>query len=124
YTCNSGIEEKNSNQRFDSYFIAIDGIIKDYQKNINLKSVADDLHLSTKQASRIIKKYYKTTLSQLVVKKRLGVACALLENSDMAVSDIVKHINFPSESYFYSQFKKAYETTPLQYRKSKKQQPR
>lgn len=120
YKCNSDIEEKSNNQRYDSYFIAIDGIIKNYQNDIKLKSVADYLHLSTKQTSRIIKKYYKTTLSQLVIKKRLGVACALLENSDMAVSDIAEYINFPSESYFYSQFKKLYGTTPLKYRKMKR----
>lgn len=102
----------------DSYLIKIDAAISDFKKDITLQSVADTLGLSTKQTSRIIRKYYNAPLSELVTKMRLRAACTLLSESDMPVSDIVEYINFPSESYFYSQFKKAYGSTPLKYRKS------
>ena len=53
----------------------------------------------------------------MVRRKRLDVACALLKNTDMAISEIVTHINFPSVSAFYGQLKKTYGITPLHYRK-------
>lgn len=119
YKCNSVIRKETAIQQNDSYLITIDNELNNYQNNINLQTVADALNLSTKQTSRIIRKNYKTTLSELVMTKRLGVACALLASSDMSIADIVEHINFQSESYFYAQFKKRYGCTPLKYRKLK-----
>lgn len=119
YKCNSVIGKEPAIQQNDSYLITIDSELNNYKNNINLRTVADALNLSTKQTSRIIRKNYKTTLSELVMTKRLGVACALLASSDMSIADIVEHINFQSESYFYAQFKKRYGCTPLKYRKLK-----
>ena len=119
YKCNSVIGKEPAIQQNDSYLITIDSELNSYQNNINLRTVADALNLSAKQTSRIIRKNYNTTLSELVMTKRLGVACALLASSDMPIADIVEHINFQSESYFYAQFKKRYGCTPLKYRKLK-----
>ena len=119
YKCNGEIKEKNVSNTRDSHLIIIDHVLNNYQKDINLQIVADALNLSTKQASRIIRKNYKATLSELATARRLSVACALLLTTDMSVSDIIEHINFPSESYFYSQFKQKYGCTPLKFRKSK-----
>ncbi len=120
YNCNANIEKKEISLPRDSYLVTIDSFLTNYQNNINLKTMAEALNLSTKQTSRIIKKNYNCTLSELVNLKRLGVAKALLAKSDMPISAIVEHINFPSESYFYHQFKKTYGCTPLKYRKNKK----
>ncbi len=103
----------------ESYLIKIDAIINNYQNNINLNSVANELCLSTKQTSRIIKKHFKKSLSNLVTEKRLEVACNLLRHSKKPISDIVEHINFSSETYFYYQFKKNYGCTPTEYRNKK-----
>ena len=117
YNCNAITNKNSTNPRQGSYFITIDSIIQNYRNEINLKVVADALHLSIKQASRVIRKHYKTSLSALVNQKRLRVACTLLESSDMAISEIVEYVNFPSDSYFYAQFKKRFGCTPLKYRK-------
>lgn len=100
----------------ESYLIKIDAIINNYQNEIDLKTVANELCLSTKQASRIIKKYFKKSLSDLVTEKRLEVACSLLRHSEKSISQIVEHINFSSETYFYYQFKKHYNCTPSEYK--------
>lgn len=121
YSCNVDIENQKNIETRDSYLTTIDNLLDDYQQNINLQTVAKALNLSTKQTSRIIRKNYRCTLAELVTMKKLGVACALLANSDLEVSDIVKHINFASESYFYHQFKKMYGCTPIKYRKSKQE---
>ena len=50
----------------ESYLIILDDIIQNkYNQHINLKYVADILHLSTKQVSRIIQNYFHSTLSVL-----------------------------------------------------------
>lgn len=108
---------KSNTITIDSYLAKLENILFDYQNDINLGVLAREFGLSTKQTSRIIRKNYGTTLSDMVRRKRLDVACALLKNTDMAISEIVTHINFPSESAFYGQFKKTYGITPLHYRK-------
>lgn len=118
FNSNTKVQTPKNQTVNDSYLIKIDAAVSDFKKDITLQSVADILGLSTKQTSRIIRKYYNATLSELVMKMRLRVACKLLSGSDMSISDIVEYINFPSESYFYSQFKKTYGSTPLKYRKS------
>ncbi len=104
----------------ESYILKIDKmLISSFQNDINLKTVADYLHLSTKQTSRIIAKTYNKTLSTLLREKRLNAACHLLRHTDKTISEIVEFINFPSESYFYLQFKKTYGCTPYKYKKMK-----
>lgn len=117
------IYERNSNYRDndlpstnDSYLIKIDALVNSFQKDITLKTVADALCLSTKQASRIIKKNYKKNLSDMLREKRLEVSASLLLETDKTVSEIVDSVNFSSESYFYFQFKKMYGCTPLEYK--------
>ena len=118
YTLNANRTSDAILSTSESYILKIDKIINDFQNDINLQTVADELHLSTKQASRIITKTYKKPLSALLTEKRLAVASALLLHTDKTISEIVEYINFPSESYFYQQFKKAYGCTPYKYKKA------
>ena len=80
--------------------------------------MADKLGLSTRQTSRVIMKYYNSTLSELVTNQRLNVARHMLLSGEHSVSEIVEAVNFSSESYFYQQFKKKYGTTPRKYVKA------
>lgn len=89
---------------------------KFYDK-ITLSDVAKHVFLSTRQVARIIKKEYGCSLSDLVIDKKLASAEILLRNTDMKISDIAHQINFGSENYLYSLFKKKYGYSPLQYRK-------
>lgn len=104
----------------ESYLVKIDQIVGDYSRDINIAYVAEKLALSTRQTARIINKYYKTTLSELVNQQRLGVARRLLAESDMPISEIVGYVNFSSENYFCKKFKSVFGCTPLAFRKSSK----
>lgn len=117
YTLNTQKQNGSSTLVNESYLLTIDAIINSFQDDINLQTIADALHLSTKQTSRIILKAYNKSLSQLLIEKRLSVACQLLRQTDSSISDIVKHVNFPSESYFYHKFKKEFGCTPYKYKK-------
>ncbi len=102
----------------ESYLAKLEDIFFDFRSDISLSTVAEKLCLSEKQTARIIRKNYDSTLSELVCKKRLSCAANLLESSDMTVAEIAEYVNFSSESYFYSTFKKVYGTTPHKYRKA------
>lgn len=101
----------------ESYVIIIERLINKYKSDVTLTSVAKELHLSTKQTSRIIMRTFKKPLSALVTEKRLAVAEGLLINTDLSISEIVERVNFRSENYFYLRFKCAFGITPRGYRK-------
>ena len=101
----------------ESYLVIIDDVINNFREDTTLQSLADTLHLSTKQTSRIIQKNYKKKLSELLNEKRLSVAAELLLHSDKTVFEIVEYVNFNSEKHFYCLFKKKFGCTPLKYKK-------
>ena len=100
----------------ENYIIKIDDAINDFQSDVTVQSLAKELHLSTKQTTRILQKNYKKKLSEIMMEKRLTVATELLLRSNMTILEIVEYVNFSSERYFYLQFKKAFGCTPRRYR--------
>ena len=104
-----------------SYLMTIERAINNFSftqgYDLNLAEIAKLLHLSTKQASRIIHKYFGKSLSDLVLEKRLTYARRLLLDTKMPIGDIAERCNFRSENYFYLTFKRAYGCTPAKYRK-------
>ena len=88
-----------------------------YKEDIKLTDVAEFLHLSTKQVSRIIKKHYNDSLSSLLRQRRLNVAKKLLITTNKSIAEIIEQINYPSASHFYEDFKKHFDTTPDKFRK-------
>ncbi len=104
-----------------SYLMTIERAINDYSAkpgyDLNLSEVAKLLHLSTKQTSRIIHKYFGKSLSDLVIEKRLTIAKQYLLETDKSISEIARYCNFRSENYFYLTFKREFGCTPAKYRK-------
>ncbi len=106
-----------SSEANETYLETIENILVNFREDINLSSVAKELGVCTRQASRIIQKNYKTTFSEMLCDKRLDAASVLLTSTGLSIAEIVERVNFPSESYFYAKFKKKYGQTPQQYRK-------
>ena len=55
-------------------------------------------------------------LVDYVQKEKISEACFLLEHTDLPLSQISFHLNYSSQSYFTSQFKKIVGETPERYR--------
>lgn len=107
----------------ENYLLKIDDIIfNNYMGDVSLTSIAERLHLSTKQVSRIINKNYHKSLPELLNDKKLNIAASLLLESDKTISEIIEAANFNNESYFYSIFKKKFGCSPNKYRKKFKQE--
>lgn len=100
------------------YIDAIDLYISHhYSEGVRLSDVANALHLCTKQITRIIRKEYGCSLSELVARRRLSTACMLLKHTELTVNDVAANVGYVDhETYFYSLFKKKYGMTPMQYR--------
>ncbi len=111
YSCNINANSANYTSKIESYIFA------NYNKNVTLKDFANFLCLSTRQTSRIIHQNYSKSFSTLLNERRLYIASQLLLNSNKSMAEIAEAVCFNTENYFYSQFKKHYGLTPLQYKK-------
>lgn len=104
----------------ESRYIIIDRLINESTsqgKDISISTIAQNLHLSEKQTSKIIYKYYGKSLSEVVTEEKLAYAKYLLSATNIPISEIAYKCNFHSENYFYYSFKKKFGCTPLKYRK-------
>ena len=87
-----------------------------YSESITLSDLSEELYLCEKQISRIIKKEYGCSLSELVNRRRLAVACMLLKYTNMPVGEIAANVGYEYENYFFTVFRQEYGITPKKYR--------
>ena len=91
-------------------------IAEHYREKIRLSDLAETLYLCPKQVTRIIRKNYGCSFSDLVRDHRLRLARAMLESTEESISSIARAVGFEYENYFYTLFRKAYTITPAEYR--------
>ncbi|NQT58196.1 MAG: AraC family transcriptional regulator [Bacteroidetes bacterium] len=91
------------------------------EKNLSLpiESLSDMIGFSREHLSRQIKKYYKTTPSQLITEARVRFAKKQLTMTSVSILDIALSCGFSSLSQFYKIFKSATGFTPSAFRKNK-----
>ena len=88
----------------------------DNSNRITLAYLAEKLYLCPKQVSRIIRKEYGCSLSELINRRRLTVACMLLKQTNLGIAQIASMVGYDYENYFFTLFKKEYGTSPSRYR--------
>ncbi|MEE1305269.1 MAG: AraC family transcriptional regulator [Agathobacter sp.] len=89
-----------------------------FTEKISLEMMAREFHMSEKYISRYFVQHFHLTFSNYVQHLRLVHAKNLLETSNENVTDIALQSGFYNVSYFIRSFKKAYDISPLQYRKT------
>ncbi|MBO5908204.1 MAG: helix-turn-helix transcriptional regulator [Clostridia bacterium] len=87
---------------------------------LTLTDVASNVFLSPRQVSRVVKKEYGCTLSELVKDKKLASAEMLIKNTDLSIGEIARQVNLGAENYFFTLFRARYGMPPLQYRRRSK----
>ena len=121
YEQNGGSKRSVARTAVENYRFVIDNIINsEYDKDVTLAYMADALHLSVRQTSRIIRSKYHMSLSELLREKRLRVAALLLQNTEKPVCEIAQELFLGAESYFFRLFREKFGVSPLAYRKMKK----
>lgn len=90
---------------------------KNYQKDIKLMDLANELCLSEGHCSRHFKQYTGVTFSEYLSDVRLFYAHQMLISTDKTVMEIAMTTGFPDLRSFQKRFEMMYKMTPTEYRK-------
>ncbi|MBM7568690.1 AraC family transcriptional regulator [Paenibacillus sacheonensis] len=87
---------------------------------LSLDAIAEEVHLSPPYLGKLFKKHRSISVADYINGERLQYAGRLVASSDDPIADIMEKSGFSSRSHFFTQFKRAYGTTPSQYRTNAK----
>lgn len=90
-----------------------------YQADINLAALAEEMYVSTSTLSRLFHKYAGVYFADYVNQVRLRHACEELVFTQKNLTRIAVDNGFSSSSAFNRVFKKVYDMTPSEYRQQK-----
>ena len=96
--------------------LAKEYLYTNYDKNINLESLANYACLSVNHLLRTFKLAYNQSPHQFLIQIRLQRAQSLLSKTEYPVYEIVNMVGFKCTSSFIRLFRNRYQTTPLKYR--------
>ncbi len=83
----------------------------------SLTSIAKSFRCSLSYVSRMIKKATGSTFAQLLQKKRMDKAAALLRQSSLTVQEIMHAVGYQNSSHFYRLFENRFNASPHEMRK-------
>ncbi len=113
------VESRPDSKKYGTYINTVEAYISDhYNESITLNDLSEQLYLCTKQISRIIRRAYNCSLSELINRKRLAVACMLLKYTNLTISEISANVGYGHENYFFTLFRRTYGCSPRSYRKN------
>ena len=98
---------------------AMETIEKQYmEEDLSLSGVCEQLHVSPNYLSANMKKYAGDTFMNLLIKKRMEVAHALLTTSSLKIYEVARQCGYSDQHYFSFCFKKYYGVSPAQLRRA------
>ncbi len=93
-------------------------IQNNYTIDVNITELAASCNMSTRSFLRHFKKVYSSTPYDYVLSLRLSMICKDLKDTDFPINFISDKHGFSSLSCFNRQFRKKYNTSPSNWRKS------
>jgi AraC family transcriptional regulator of adaptative response / methylphosphotriester-DNA alkyltransferase methyltransferase len=93
-----------------------DILLKNYQQNITLESLAAEVHGSESYLRHIFKEITGLTPQQKLLEIRLDAAKEKLLNTNEPIKNIAQSIGIDNSAYFISRFRKTFGITPRQFR--------
>ncbi|WP_152655852.1 helix-turn-helix domain-containing protein [Oceanobacillus sp. CFH 90083] len=92
--------------------------IKDnLHKNIKISDIADDLYVSKRHLSRLMREETGKTFTEVLQDERLSLATEYLRTTDKSVKNIAIECGFLDVSYFTKLFTRTMRYPPTKYRK-------
>ncbi|MGM9684135.1 MAG: helix-turn-helix domain-containing protein, partial [Eubacteriales bacterium] len=118
FSVDNGEKRINSSEhKFDERKQQIEDYIrKNYNKEISLQELADNLYLSVAYLSKYIKKQFGISFIEYVNNLRFNAAVSQLLYSDKSVLRIAMDNGFPSSATLNKMFKERYGKTPTEFR--------
>ena len=90
-------------------------IHSNYDKKIELKTIAANLYLSPDYISKLFKTYMGITINKYINKVRIEKAIELFDNEEVSVKEVALMTGYDSLNNFYKNFKNATGKTPAMY---------
>lgn len=87
-----------------------------FAEPISMSQLADIAALSPSGLHRTFRRHTRQTVSQYLIRLRIGRACALLSSGTMPIGTIAGEVGYDSLANFNRQFKALKGTTPRDYR--------
>lgn len=115
------LKESSSHSYQDVVIQATLKYINTQYQTATLNQIAANFHQSVSVLSKLIKQVTGFTFQELLLYKRCQTATALLSETDLPVEEIIAHVGYENQSYFYRLFKRQYGMTPNQYRTAHKE---
>lgn len=91
-------------------------IAREYVTHRDVKWYADEMKMSPKYLSEIVKEVSGRPAGQWITSFVITDVKALLRNSDLSIKEIAVEMNFPSQSFLGKYFKNATGLSPVEYR--------
>ena len=85
-------------------------------KGIKVEQVLDSVGISRSNLEKRFKEEVGETIHAVIHAEKLEKARSLLISTTLSINEISQMCGYPSLQYFYSVFKKEYDTTPKEYR--------
>ena len=89
---------------------------ENYQNNLSVNEYADKLAITPNHLTQTVNQLTGKTSSQIIKSKQVLEIKRLLVHTNLTVTEIANHLNFPDQSYFTKFFKRETGFSPLQYR--------
>ena len=105
--------DKETSRRLD-----ILSYVKNNYRTASLTELSEKLYLTVPYLSKMVKEYFGKSFKELVVDERMAKADELFRTTKLPIGDIIRSVGYENESYFHKEFKRRYDKTPLQLRKS------
>lgn len=96
----------------------LDYISENYMNSITIEELSASVNLSKHYFMRFFKKYMGTTCIEYINDYRLNIATNMLLTTNSQITEIATSIGITNLSYFNRIFKKKYNMTPKEYRRS------
>ena len=122
YLCFSNIydqvnaKEKNTGESYIDK--ALDFIYNNFSYDIKVSDIAKYVRIDRTYLYKLFMQEHKISPQQYLISFRLNAAVNLLETTKMNITEISYSCGFKDTPTFYKHFKKQFNITPVQYRKS------
>lgn len=112
------LDEIKNMKRTDERMTEVLNYIQVNYKTVTLERLSEKFYLSKPYLSKYIKESTNSTFGDIVKQIRMDKAKSLLKGSGMTVENISEQVGYQNVEHFIRLFKKAYGTTPVEFRNS------
>ena len=109
--------DANVNPQNNFYITNLISLIeKNYKNNLSVDFYAESLFVSKRHLNNLTRKYFNTSLNNLIIKRKINEAKLFLKESNMHINEIGYELGFKEKSYFSRVFKSLTGISPKKYR--------